>query len=150
MEDTATIQEDRHSQDLRRERAQLLKRPTQHNAAQNEEVENLEKLIANKDKTAEFVMMGLLATIGSTLGAIPAIGGVISFVTGVGIAALSFTFAGKPKIKAQAINATGVVGDVALSFFGLNSLPEQIVTVLLIYLVVQHGAHKATGQLEQM
>lgn len=142
--------EDKYARDLRGERAKPEEKSAGQNVPSNEETGKLEKLVANKDKTAIFVMMGLLAVIGSTLGAVPLVGWLISLVTAAGISACAFAFEGKPKLQAQALNAGGVVGNIVAAIFLVDAVPEQILAVILIWLVVQYGAHKAEEKLKQM
>ena len=151
MADEALQEDNELEQELRLARARSRSSSARSQpAASEEEVGKLEGLVANKDRSVTFVMMGLFAAIGSTLGAIPFVGWIISLVTAGGIALCAFTLEGKPKLKASLVNVGGVAADSVAAVFGLNVIPEQVFTVLLIWLIVQYDAEKAERALKRM
>ncbi len=115
-----------------------------------EDVQKLRKLVANKDREVSFVLIAVLAFIGSTLGAIPFIGWAISLCTSFLISAICFTFEGHPKIKAQIVTWAAAAINSVLAVFALDALPEQMVLAILIYIIVQVDGRKAEHRLEEM
>ncbi len=152
MDEEIEEKEGRRAQALRQARAQNIgEKAGKKKPVSEEEVERLEKLVANKDKTAEFVFMGILASIGSTLGAVPFIGWLISLGTAGGISLIiSLSFEGNVKRKTQWLNVGGVVGNLIAAAFGVDAIPEQALTVILTVIIVNRAAHKAKKKLEKM
>ncbi|MEK7520439.1 MAG: hypothetical protein AAB581_04340 [Patescibacteria group bacterium] len=141
---------------------QQVRRQEEARAAQQEvassfnpaKIAELEALVANKDKVVQFVMMGMLTGGNDVLdffgiGAIPLVGDVVDLGTGAGVSALSLSFAGHPRWKAQAIIWGATFFE--LIPLGVNDLvPTGTVGVIVMYTIIIGAGRKAEEKLAEM